>query len=103
MPQITSIPFTFLFSISQQVDIVSPNGQQQNAAGAGSVDSMASTTTDSSPVLVVQFTLQSGPVRRFKRLVEHLTCILKAIDEEGATRKGSVSPSFCVYSIFNEI
>uniref|UniRef100_A0A915PVU2 Serine/threonine-protein kinase BRSK2 n=1 Tax=Setaria digitata TaxID=48799 RepID=A0A915PVU2_9BILA len=36
------------------------------------------TTSEETPMYVVQFALLAGPIRRFKRLVDHLTAILQA-------------------------
>lgn len=38
----------------------------------------AATSIGEAPMYVVQFTLLAGPVRRFKRLVNHLTAILQS-------------------------
>ena len=35
-----------------------------------------------SPMYVVQFTLLAGPVRRFKRLVDHLSSILQSSTQQ---------------------
>ncbi|KIH65621.1 hypothetical protein ANCDUO_04055 [Ancylostoma duodenale] len=39
-----------------------------------------------SPTYVVQFVLLAGPVRRFKRLVEHLSSILQSSTQQRAER-----------------
>lgn len=38
----------------------------------------ATMSADEAPMYVVQFALLAGPVRRFRRLVDHLTSVLQA-------------------------
>lgn len=63
----------FSRGIKMNVDII-PSPQQVVMAGE-------------TPTYVVQFTLLAGPVRRFKRLVEHLSAILQNSTQQRADRQ----------------
>ncbi|ULT84790.1 hypothetical protein L3Y34_013462 [Caenorhabditis briggsae] len=67
----------FSRGIKMNVDII-PSPQQVVLAGE-------------TPTYVVQFTLLAGPVRRFKRLVEHLSAILQNSTQQRADRQQQAS------------